>query len=237
MCTVTFYKDAGKTIITSNRDEQIGRPSAAAPGKFLKGNNTFYYPVDTLTNGTWFCVKQDGGILVLLNGSERKHIPSPPYRRSRGLILLDIFDSIDISRQWQEIDLYNIEPFTIVAFVHNELMQFRWNGCEKSFRILDDNQPRIWSSATLYDNRTINMRESWYSSFLAEKKGNIHEGDFLDFHTNMQKSDSQDGLGINRNQTIITKNVTQCVIDGKTFILTHMDLITGSKSRIIEYLQ
>ncbi len=237
MCTVTFYKNAEKTIITSNRDEQRDRPGAKAPRKFLKGNNTFYYPVDPQGKGTWFCVKQDGGILVLLNGGDKKHMPLPPYRRSRGLILLDIFDSMNVNRQWQEIDLHGIEPFTIVAFVQNELMQFRWNGCGKSFRILDVNQPHIWSSATLYDDQAINMREAWYSSFLAKKKGNIHEGDFLDFHINTQKNDSLNGLVINRSQTIITKNITQCVIDDKTFALTHLDLISGSKSKIIEFLR
>lgn len=50
-------------------------------------------------------------------------------------------------KTWNEIDLSNIEPFTIVAFADDELTQLRWNGNDKSHARLETVIAHIWSSA------------------------------------------------------------------------------------------
>lgn len=237
MCTVSFYKDNQKIVITHNRDEHINRPLAIAPKKVIIGNELAYYPLDPKSNGTWFGVKTDGSVFVLLNGAEKKHTPKPPYRKSRGLILLDIISSKKIHETWLEINLSNIEPFTIVAFAGDELRQLRWNGNDKSNVRLDAVIPHIWSSATLYSDEIIKKRKAWFSTFLVQKKEIFSSEDFIDFHTKSKKNDLQNGLIINRNQTMLTKNVTQCVIKKKEFILTHFDLIANERTIIIETIK
>ena len=61
------------------------------------------------------------------------------YRKSRGLIALDLIASKDILKTWQITDLTDIEPFTIVFFNGNELYQLQWDEFEKSTQNLDRN--------------------------------------------------------------------------------------------------
>ena len=60
MCTVSFYRDNSKVIITSNRDEHINRPSAISLKKTSYGAKTVYYPKDPQAGGTWFVVNSIG---------------------------------------------------------------------------------------------------------------------------------------------------------------------------------
>ncbi|MFZ4544733.1 MAG: NRDE family protein [Saprospiraceae bacterium] len=236
MCTVSFYRDDNQTIITSNRDEHKDRPLALLPRKVVTGESITYYPIDQQSNGTWFAVKNNGNVLVLLNGAERKHIPNPPYRESRGLVLLDLVNSGNLLQKWNVINLLNIEPFTVIAFVDDQLFQIRWNEVEKKTIKLDTNRSYIWSSATLYSDDIISKREGWFSEFLNQKKGDICADDLISFHTHTQKNDIQNGLVMNRNHSMLTKNITQCAITKNNFTLTHFDLICREKSIITDIL-
>lgn len=232
MCTVSFYKDKDQVIITSNRDENTKRPLALPPRKMVLKNAAVYCPIDPLHNGTWFTVNQTGNVLVLLNGAEKKHIPNPPYKKSRGLILLEIADTEDIIEKWQSVDLQLIENFTIVSYFNGNLIQFRWNGINKSQITLDKNKAHIWSSTTLYDQDTITRREAWFHDFLANKKNGVTGKDFFNFHTNTKNNDKHNGLIINRANEMLTKNVTQVVINQNRFTLEHVDLITNNSATI-----
>lgn len=236
MCTVSFYRDNNQTIITSNRDENNERPLALMPRKIVTNKSVAYYPIDPQSNGTWFGVKSDGSIFVLLNGAEKKHIPNPPYRKSRGLVLLDIIKAEKFLKEWNSINLSNIEPFTVIAYVDNQLFQIRWNEVEKTIVELDTNSSYIWSSTTLYSDDIISKREHWFSEFLNQSKEDICSDDFISFHTNTKKNDTQNGLVINRKNSMLTKNITQCEITKSNFTLTHFDLISKKKSIITEIL-
>ncbi len=236
MCTVSFYKGNGKVIITSNRDENINRPIALPPTKITLEHSIVYCPLDPLHNGTWFAVNHKGNVFVLLNGAEQKHIPNPPYRKSRGLILLDIINSNIFLEGWNLINLSNIEPFTIIAFVDDQLFQIRWNEMKKTLIQLDANKPYIWSSATLYSESANTMRESWFSEFLNHNKENMCSDYLINFHSNTQKNDMQNGLVMNRNNSMLTKNITQCEITEDRFTLTHFDLISKEESIILKNL-
>ena len=237
MCTVSFYKNKDQVIITSNRDENIKRPNALPPRKINLNKFSIYYPVDPLHNGTWFAVNQKGYVFVLLNGAESKHTSNPPYRKSRGLILLDIADSDDIIEKWQLMNLQGIENFTIVSYFDGQLIQFRWNGIEKSQVILDENESHIWSSATLYDKETIIKREEWFHDFLENHKNGITSHNFFEFHTNTKKEDQNNGLLINRDHKMLTKNVTQAVITSNRFTIEHRDLITDNCTLVEDFIR
>lgn len=236
MCTVTYYRDQHKTIITSNRDENIGRPLALFPRKVVTNDSVAYYPIDPQTNGTWFVIKNNGNVLVLLNGAEKKHIPNPPYRKSRGLILLDIANADNLLEAWKSINLSSIEPFTLITIVDNQLFQLRWNEIEKTIIELDTSRSYIWSSTTIYSDEIIHKKEKWFSDFLSQKKENIGADDLISFHFNTEKNDTQNGLVINRNNLMLTKNITQCEIANNNFTLTHFDLINNEESIINEIL-
>lgn len=233
MCTVSFYKFEDKVILTSNRDEKIDRPPALPPRELLLENTIVYCPVDPKAGGTWFVVNKNGNAFILLNGAEKKHTSQSAYRKSRGLILLDIAVSKNYINKWNTIDLHRIENFTVVVYSKRKLAQLRWDGIKKSCCFLDINHPHIWSSSTLYDEANRRKREKWFYQFLSNKPWNISNNDLIEFHTNTKKEDEENGLIINRNNKMLTKNVTQVELSNKQFVLRHWDL-TENKETIIE---
>src|SRR4026207_1041633 len=147
MCTVSFIPVKDKYIITSNRDEKLCRKIAVMPGMFEYNGQKLFFPKDTDAGGTWIVMKENGDAAVLLNGAFICHNAEPPYRLSRGIILLDIFSTEKPSVIFTKIDLRDIEPFTLVLLENNCLYEFIWDGTEKYCKQLSINRAYIWSSA------------------------------------------------------------------------------------------
>lgn len=224
MCTVTFVCSNGKIIITSNRDEQILRPHAIQPEKYIINNKTIIYPKDPKAGGTWYAIDENGSILVLLNGADEKHHVSGNFRKSRGLIVLDIISSFSPIKAWQEIDLDNIEPFTLILFEDNNLYQLRWNGSKKDKLNLDENQNCIWSSTTLYSKEIRENRARWFFEYMNSKEI-FTEQDLFDFHRYTKNEDIENGLIINRNDFLKTLSITQTTIENSEVKMKHYDLV------------
>lgn len=223
MCTVTFVRSAEKTIITSNRDEQVLR-QAVEPRNHLVNDKVIVYPKDPQAGGTWYAIDERANVLVLLNGAAEKHQWNPPYRKSRGLILLDIISSGSPWQQWGSIDLEDIEPFTLVLFESGKLYQLRWDGHEKQAVQLDANANHIWSSSTLYPKEVREKREKWFANFMrfnSQPSGK----DMYHFHHYTESGDTQNGLVINRNNFLKTLSITQTVIHDNKVKMNYHDLV------------
>jgi hypothetical protein len=121
MCTVTFIPTAAGVHLTSNRDEQANRGRALDPAYFYGNGYKLIFPGDPDAGGSWIALKDNGDALVLLNGAFIKHLRKPPYRRSRGLVLLDVIKAEDPGQCFNEMDLEGIEPFTLVLFTKGAL--------------------------------------------------------------------------------------------------------------------
>lgn len=223
MCTVSFVSSNGKTIITSNRDEKVLRPNAIQPKNYQINNKNIFFPKDQKAGGTWYAVNENGTVLVLLNGAEEKHQLKPSYRKSRGLIVLDLISSDSVLDVWNRIDLDNIEPFTLVLFENSNLYQLRWNEAEKSTLQLDVNQMHIWSSSTLYPKEIREHRTQLFQQFLKDKT-EISGSEMHHFHRYTEEDNPQNGLVINRNDELKTLSITQTVIEKNKVVLSHYDL-------------
>jgi len=224
MCTVSFVNVNDKIIITSNRDEKVIRPSAIPPKNYTINGKNIIFPKDPKAGGTWFVVDADGTVLVLLNGAAEKHKVELPYRKSRGLIVLDIISSLSPKDFWEEIDLENIEPFTLVLFQNSELFQLRWNGIHKETTPLDIHKNHVWSSSTLYSRAIREKRSNWFYTFL-ETNPEISETEMLRFHRYTEQENQENGLVINRNDEMKTFSITQSVIEKNKVAILHHDLI------------
>lgn len=224
MCTVSFVFSNGKGIITHNRDEKTARESAIEPQKYLVNNKYIYFPKDQKAGGTWFAVSENGTTLVLLNGADEKHEVKLKYKKSRGLIVLDLISASSPIDGWNSIDLSDIEPFTIVLFQENKVYQLRWNEIEKSEVELDSTKSHIWSSSTLYPKDIRAQRSQWFYDFLI-LKSILSPIDLLNFHRNTENSNTENGLIINRNNMLKTLSITQVVIDNKDVTLSYCDLL------------
>ncbi|WP_310378495.1 NRDE family protein [Flavobacterium sp.] len=223
MCTVSFVSTNGKIIITSNRDEKVIRPSAIPPKNYVVNGKNIIFPKDPKAGGTWFVVDAQGTIIVLLNGATEKHDVKLPYRKSRGLIVLDVISSNSPKDFWQEIELENIEPFTLVLFQNSKLYQLRWNGIEKEKITLDSNKNYVWSSSTLYPKEVREKRAKWFETFL-ETNPEISETKMLYFHRYTQEENQENGLVINRNNEMKTLSITQTVVEQNKVVILHSDL-------------
>lgn len=224
MCTVSFINNNGVVIITSNRDEKTIRPEAAAPRNYVHNGKNIMYPKDAKAGGTWFAVDENGIVLVLLNGGIIKHNPVFPYRKSRGLIALDIIAHDSPKDFWETIQLENIEPFTLVLYQEKKLYELIWDGFQKRITQLDESQNYIWSSVTLYPDEVRKERSEWFFDFLKDKN-EITAADMLEFHRNTHSDDPENGLIINRENTMKTLSVTQTVIEQNKGVMKYYDLV------------
>jgi hypothetical protein len=224
MCTVSFVNSPQGVIITSNRDEKVIRPGAIAPKNYCQNGKNIMYPKDAKAGGTWFVIDENGTVLVLLNGGKIKHVPELFYRKSRGLIALDIISGESPKDFWNQINLEDIEPFTLVLYQEKELYELIWDGFLKTKTVLDHNQNHIWSSVTLYPKEIRQRRSNWFFDFLKGKK-DISASEMLDFHRNTEHDDSENGLVINRENVLKTLSITQAVIAKNKCVLRYYDLV------------
>ena len=228
MCTVSFVCANDKIIITSNRDEQVLRP-AIPPKNYLINNKKIVFPKDPKDGGTWYAVDDSAAILVLLNGASEKHHWQPPYRRSRGLIVLDIISGTSPLESWEAIDLENLEPFTLILYQTKQLYQLRWDGVEKELVRLDATKNYVWSSATLYPAAVREKRQEWFYQFL-DTNPDINQDKMFHFHRYTENADKENGLVINRNDKLKTLSITQTVVEKNNVIMVHYDLIDQNQS-------
>ena len=222
MCTVSFVFSNGKAILTHNRDEKVARPSAIEPQKYSINTKNIYFPKDQKAGGTWYAVAENGTVVVLLNGADEKHQLKPSYRKSRGLIVLDLISSNSPIEEWNTIDLSDIEPFTIVLFQDKKLYQLRWNEIEKTTLNLDLNQSHIWSSSTLYPKKIREHRVELFQKFMVSNE--ISAEKLFQFHRYTKEEDQENGLIINRNNEMKTLSITQTVIQENKIVLSYHDL-------------
>lgn len=228
MCTVSFVCSNDTIIITSNRDEKIIRPSAIPPKNYTLNGKNIIYPKDSKAGGTWFVVGENGTVLVLLNGADEKHEVKLPYRKSRGQIVLEMISSTSPKDFWNEINLENIEPFTLVLFQDKQLFQLRWDGVEKSTVDLETDKNYVWSSSTLYSKAIREQRSSWFYNFL-DANPEITEAKMLRFHRYTETDNDENGLVINRNDELRTLSITQAVIEKNKVMIHHLDLISENE--------
>jgi len=212
----------GQVIITSNRDEHLQRENAVAPALHTLPAKKIIFPKDAKAGGSWFAAADDGVVLVLLNGAFKKHNPQPPYRKSRGLILLEIIEANEPLSFFKVISLENIEPFTIVLYQPDQLYELRWDGKNKHEKQLDAAGSYIWSSATLYNDEIIAYREELFEQFIHSAA--ITAKGIYDFHAS-NNGDTENGFIISRKTGMKTFSITQAVVNDDAVNFLHSDLL------------
>lgn len=223
MCTVTYVPLADGFCITSNRDEQTARPKALPPQEYFINGKPLTFPKDQKAGGTWFA-QSTSATLVLLNGAAEKHNSKAHYRKSRGLIVLDLIAAENVRLAWETISLEGIEPFTIVLYELGNLYELQWDEIIKKTQVLDVNQAYIWSSSTLYSKEIRAERANWFTQFLAHNK-QLDAEKLLAFHQFTQSDNTEFGLQINRNDTLKTVSITQVHTYGQNLEMNYIDLI------------
>lgn len=212
--------------MTSNRDEHISRGNAVFPDFYHLDGKNLVFPKDQTSGGTWFISNDKGDIGILLNGALEKHFSNPPYRKSRGLILPDIFQKDSPLNAIKQYDFAGIENFTIILWQAKQLWEIKWNGLIVHMTEINPGIAHIWSSVTLYTPEMTKERKNWFIEWC--KTFTVFEQDsILKFHTQAQQDNKEYGLQIARPDKITTVSTTSIRVENQQVTLIHKDLIGG----------
>jgi Transport and Golgi organisation 2 len=217
MCTLSFYPkptEKGAFILTFSRDEQPNRSSVEVVKDAQRG---VIFPKDVLHGGSWLAMSErTGRVTCLLNGAFKLHERQLPYRKSRGLVLLESFDYDEPIDFCEQYNFHNIEPFTMLLLENKQFIELRWDGLKRHIRLLSQSIPQIWSSFTLYDPSVQSRRKRWFYDFLDKNLGYAHPDDIWQFHKTEQKDDPENGILMRRPSGVQTVSLTQLIISNQS---------------------
>lgn len=189
------------------------------------------FPKDVLAGGTWLGVSEQKRVICLLNGGFTRHKRTPPYGKSRGIVVKDLLATEDFSIAAEAYGLSEVEPFTIVAADwHKDLFfaEFVWDGSQKHYRELPL-QPHIWSSSPLYSPEMKQLREEWFDEL--RNTNELTPEALLDFHFSAGKGDKDKGVIMDRG-FVKTKSISQIVIFEEKVKFYYKDLEAGEESTL-----
>lgn len=231
MCVLTFLPTANSSyILTNNRDEALARPKAIPPKKYTINGKQIFFPKDAQAGGTWIATSDDYTI-CLLNGAFEKHIHKPPYRQSRGQIILDFFKFDTLDNFILNYSFENIENFTLVVIHHKELLkicEFRWDGTQLHYTSKNPEVAHIWSSATLYSQKISTEREQWFADFRKQTPKCTRE-QVVDFHLHGGTGDTHNDMQMNRDGKLVTQCIFQVVKEYQYLSFSFHDLLSEQK--------
>ena len=224
MCTVIYLPTKKGSLLCSVRDENPNRKRATSPTLHPSEEHSFWSPIDREAGGTWWAVNELGYTVVLLNGAYENHLPNlQSYRKSRGLIVKELVQKTDIIAEWEQVDLVDIEPFTLVVKQNDLLVECRWDGSLKHTHLQDVHHPQIWSSSTLYSKEIQAYRESLFTAFIAQNPE--CPSDVVQFLNSNR--DSENGFIMHRSEKLQSLSISIIEFSDQTFKWTYSDLISN----------
>ncbi len=224
MCTVTYIPQSDQNfILTSNRDEAPQRSPQQLTTLSQHGVELIF-PKDAGAGGTWIAAANDGRVACLLNGAFEKHKHEPPYRRSRGIMVLDYFSYQSTSDFCERYDFEGMEPFTFVLVGKNELHELRWDEKKVHLKALNTKGRYIWSSSTLYTTEVRLRREAWFKEWL-ESRSDFSLKAIQDFHLHGGERDEWNGFVMNRMNVVQTVSITNIVKKSDRMEMVYHDLL------------
>jgi hypothetical protein len=183
------------------------------PELYDHNNIRLLYPKDAKANGTWIACTQSGNAAVLLNGAFEKHVSIPPYRKSRGLVLLDIIAHLSPRRYFIGMSLENIEPFTLVLLVSGNLFEARWDGEKKYF------SPVV-----------AQQREQWFNEWLTATNNPTADA-VINFHRFAGNGDGANSVLMNRADQLLTFSITCIELTDEFPAMRHFDVKNNTLTR------
>jgi hypothetical protein len=229
MCTVTYLPTGeGRYILTSNRDEWPGRPTSQPIRHPGPNGTTLLYPTDGMAGGSWIAVADSGAAACLLNGAFDRHTRNPPYRRSRGLVLVDAFAYESFEEFVEEYNFTDIEPFTLLFIKDSNINELRWDGNQTHYRQPEPTQPHIWASTTLYTPEFIAKRAVWFEEWLLAHTTYEPQA-IMDFHHTGGEGNKYNDIVMNREGLVRTVSITCVMRSDERFKMIYEDLLNGGK--------
>ncbi|WMN06266.1 NRDE family protein [Marivirga arenosa] len=234
MCTLTYLPlSEEQYILTTNRDESPERGQAGFPSYHHVEGKNIIYPADPKAGGTWIATSDNGISVCLLNGANEPHEFNPPYRMSRGKVVIEAIECIKPDEFFKNYDFSGIEPFTMVVLFHDpqlKILEFKWDGNNTSLEEKDVSKPQIWASAQLYTQQAINNRKEWFAKWLKENQNFTVEA-IRDFHRNAGSGDLENDMVMDRGE-VKTVSITSIYSLKGVINMAHKNLLNEKYQEI-----
>lgn len=225
MCTVSVVPAKGTYIFTFNRDEKPERHTPHFIRRKKLAHKEIYFSQDSKAGGSWFIADSLGNVIMLFNGAFKEHVKEPVYKKSRGVILMEMAAVADMLSFFKNILLHGVEPFSVILFEDKNLYRLTWDGLNKHETLLLSETSYIFSSATLYNSDVQQQRRQWLKDYL--KNTAADSKTIFDFHAGYKNDDKENGLIIARPEGCSTLSISQAVLSNTGIQLKHVDLKTG----------
>ena len=159
-----------------------------------------------------------------MNGAFTNHQRNPPYRKSRGQVVLEAFSYADAQSFIAQYHFNGIEPFTLIWLMRDKIQEVRWDGKKRFLSELTADQSHIWSSATLYNTGAQSTRAAWFEEWLASNPDSF---DTLNFHQQSHVEQPEIAIYMQRKGGLQTVSIAKVEISVNDVIFTYQDLLTG----------
>lgn len=154
MCIVSIFSlDNNNFILTHNRDESHLRPTSNKIFTEEINDKKYTGPKDLVSGGTWIFYSSEY-VCCILNGEYKMHPHQPPYRKSRGLVLIDLLNYNSIDDFVEKVNLDGIEPFSMIMLNRkiNEKKVLVWDEIKKHLEDHSNEKLIVRSSSPLYSD-------------------------------------------------------------------------------------
>lgn len=166
-----------------------------------------------------------GRSACLLNGGLKNHKREPPYRISRGQLVVQAFEADTFDDFLQVADPDGVEPFTLILFEPGRLQRWVWDGRHSHQFTPAPDKVHLWSSATLYTREEHAVKEGYFRKALDER-GSDREA-LLGIHGR----DTKTPFILDR-EGVRTLSITQLVLDGNSLDITYYKFGDNETARI-----
>lgn len=229
MCTVSYIPSKKGFILTSNRDELTSR-ATVSPKQYEIKKKQLLFPKDKQAEGSWIACDENGQVSCLLNGAFEQHKRRPPYNRSRGKVLLESFSHENTYTFIENVDLRNVEPFTLILAKKDSLVEFKWDGTKKHVKELDRKKDYLWSSPTLYPKHVSDLKEKWFKNWLI-KYEKSKQKNVLEFHKTTHGNDPSKDVNSLFSSDLRTVSITQIIIENSES-MHYFDLLKDTEKQV-----
>ena len=227
MCTVTYLPQAdGSFLLTTNRDEAPHRSPRHLTETELFGQQ-LAFPRDAAAGGTWVAVADSDRLVCILNGAFAQHERHLPYRRSRGLMVLDYFSFRSAETFFRQYRFRGMESFTMIVYDGGRLYDLRWDEAQVHLHALDPAAAHLWSSPTLYTPEWQQKRRDWFAEWRTGRQAPYDRQAILDFHRHAGEGDPWNDLVMNREEKVRTVSITSIAKRAAAIDLCYHDLLRG----------
>lgn len=222
MCLVSLISTEEGFILSSNRDESPKRATHSLE-LIEKFEQTIYFPKDPAKGGSWIACSNAGRSAVILNGAFEKHKHLPPYKTSRGIMLLDSFE-YSIKEFIKQYDFNGIEPFTLILAEVKIRICIVWDGSKLHTSDISTSKFNVWSSSPLYDKDMREERASWFKTAL-NREETINQDKLINVHKNGGPKNLKHSFRINWENKVATISFSSIELKNNSFIFYHEELL------------